>query len=491
LVKILFLFYTSKIKEKISIPEWDRITSIFSGPPPMGNVNRIKPLLSRHLTPARIFLLSFIIIILGGTVLLWQSFSAAKGSLTFIDALFTSTSAVCVTGLVVIDLGQDLSLTGQVITLFLFQVGGLGIITFSTIFFVLMGRGISFKGREIAQSTFLHTPRQDFFLILKSVLWSTFIFESLGTLLLWFRFAKDFPPGQAFYQALYHAVSAFNNCGYSLLGKNLMPYQGDWLVNLTVMGLIVIGGIGFIVQYEILSRLGGKLIKLSVHSKMVLYTTSVLIFLGAFLFYIAEEKNVLGKLPLSNQILTSLFQSITPRTCGFNTVDIGALTNTTLLLLLVLMFIGGSPGSTAGGIKTTSAALLTFLIWNRFRGNETVNLFRRTIPQEIVSRTISIIFASGFLIFLISSILLLTAESNAPPLESRNIFVDYVFETVSAFGTVGLSMGITPTLNGVQKAAIIFMMFIGRVGPLTLAFSLSRRTMKEGITYAEEGVMVG
>jgi trk system potassium uptake protein TrkH len=373
----------------------------------------------------------------------------------------------------------------------LIQIGGLGIITFSTVFFVLMGRSISFKGREIVQSTFLHTPRRDFMVIAKSVLLLTFITEAIGTLLLFFRFSWDNPPGAALYSAVYHTISGFNNAGFSLFSDSLVRYQGDLIVNLTMMGLIVHGGIGFIVQYEVLSWLRGAQKRLSVHTKVVLITTASLIITGALLFYIFERNHIINEVPILTKILSSLFQSVTPRTAGFNTVDIGALTNATILLMLILMFIGASPGSTGGGVKTTSAALLVLMIWNRLRGNEEVNIFNRTIPREIMSRTISIIFASAFSVSLIVSILLIFENGTLAVGESRHFFVEYLFETVSAFGTVGLSMGVTPRLNDVQKYAIILMMFAGRVGPLTLAFSLSRETGKRGRTYAEEGVMVG
>ncbi len=452
---------------------------------------RVKTIFSRILIPSRIFVLSFAAVIIAGGILLWLPFSASKGSLRFVDALFTSTSAVCVTGLVVIDMGKDLTTLGQVISIFLFQIGGLGIITFSTVFFVLMGRGISFKGREIVQSTFLHTPRRDFIVILKSVLWFTFIIESIGVLLLFIRFSLDFPLGTAFYHAVYNSISAFNNCGYSLFSDNLMGYQGDLIINLTIMGLIVHGGIGFIVQYEILSWLRGAKKRLSIHTKIVIITTLILILLGAILFYVFERNHIIQDVPVLNKVLVSLFQSVTPRTAGFNTVDIGLLTNATLLLMIVLMFIGASPGSTGGGVKTTSAALLVMMIWNRMKGNEEVNIFNRTVPREIISRTISIIFASAFSIAIITSVLLIAGRGELPPLESRHFFVEYLFDTVSAFGTVGLSMGVTPKLNDIQKYALILMMFAGRVGPLTLAFSISRDTGKRGMTYAEEGVMVG
>ena len=452
---------------------------------------RIKNFFSKHLSPARIFVLSFAGVIMTGAILLWFPFSATKGHLRFVDALFSSTSAVCVTGLVVIDIGKDLSTLGQVITIFLFQIGGLGIITFSTVFFVLMGRGISFKGREIVQSTFLHTPRRDFVVIAKSVLLFTFITEALGTLFLFIRFSQDFSVGKALYHAIYNAISAFNNCGYSLFSDNLMGYQGDLTVNLTIMGLIVVGGIGFIVQYEVFSKLRGVQKKLSVHTRIVMITTAILILSGAILFYLFERNHIIKGVPVQTKILTSFFQSITPRTCGFNTVDIGLLANDTILLLIVLMFIGASPGSTGGGVKTSSAALLVMLLWNRLKGNEDVNIFNRTIPKEIVSRAISIIFASAFSVAIITSVLLITGGGNLPITESRHFFVEYLFDTVSAFGTVGLSMGITPKLNDLQKYALILMMFAGRVGPLTLAFSLSRSTGRKSLTYAEEGVMVG
>jgi len=466
----------------------------------MGGVEPLKPMkiririrnfFSRSLTPARIFVLSFALVILAGGILLWLPFSVTKGNLRFVDALFSSTSAVCVTGLVVIDIGKDLSTLGQVITIFLFQIGGLGIITFSTVFFILMGRGISFKGRDIVLSTFLHTPRRDFIVILKSVLWFTFIFESLGALLLFIRFSRDFPLGRAFYQAIYHAISAFNNCGYSLFSDSLIGYQGDIIVNITIMGLLIIGGIGFVVQYEVFSKWKGIQKKLSVHTRIVLITTTILILSGTILFYLFERNHILKDIPLQNKILASFFQSITPRTCGFNTVDIGLLTNATILLMIVLMFIGASPGSTGGGVKTTSAALLVMLMCNRLKGNLDVNIFNRTIPREIVSRSISIIFASALSIAIITSVLLIAGGGNLPTMESRHYFVEYLFDTVSAFGTVGLSMGVTPKLNDIQKYALILMMFAGRVGPLTLAFSLSRDTGRKGMTYAEEGVMVG
>jgi trk system potassium uptake protein TrkH len=466
----------------LSLP-WEKRMSL--------NYSKFKTFLSRHLHPARIFILSFAAVILVGAVALWLPFSAAKGRLAFVDALFMSTSGVCVTGLTVVDIGKDLSITGQIITLVLFQIGGLGIITFSVFLFGLMGRGISFKEREIIQSVFMHTPRSDFLGILKTVLLFTLIIEAAGTVLLFIRFSRDFPWTQALYTSVYHAVSAFNNCGYSLFSDSLMRYQGDGIVNATVMALLVLGGIGFIVFHEVIARWRGSQKRVSVHTKLVLITSGFLILSGALLFYAFEGNNILKDLKPGTRLLVCLFQSITPRTCGFNTVDIAQLTNSAILLLMILMFIGASPGSTGGGVKTTSAALLFLMIWNRLKGHDEVNVFNRTIPKEVLTRTISIIIASAFSVCLITSVLLLSGGPDLPSLESRQSFVEYLFEAISAFGTVGLSMGVTPVLNDLQKIAVTVMMFAGRVGPLTLAFSLAAVSSKGRITYAEETVMVG
>ena len=447
--------------------------------------------LSRHLSPERLFILSFAGVILLGGLLLRLPFAAAKTPLPWIDALFQSASAVCVTGLTTINIGEDLGLTGQVILILLFQAGGLGILTFSAVFFVILGRGLASKEHEIMQSVFLYAPRRDLASILKFVFLSTFLYEGAGTLLLWARFSQDFPWGEALYRAVFHSISAFNNCGFSLFSDSLVSYQGDLMINLTVMGLIVAGSIGFIVHYELHMRIFGKQRRLSVHTKVVLTATGVLIAGGALMFFVLENDRILKGLPVQNCMLASLFQSITPRTAGFNTVDIGMLANETILLMLTLMFIGASPGSTGGGVKTTSASLLFLILWSRLRGREEVNVFNRTIPRELLQRTISIILAAALSVCFITSVLLLSADNSGAPTENRHLFVEYVFETISAFATVGLSMNLTPSLNTPQKLAIILMMFAGRVGPLTLAFSLARIATKKSLTYAEEGVMVG
>ncbi|MCX7634532.1 MAG: TrkH family potassium uptake protein [Syntrophales bacterium] len=439
------------------------------------------------LTPARIFILSFATLIVAGAIFLWMPFAAAGERFSFVDALFMSASAVCVTGLATLDIGKDFTPAGQVVTLLLFQIGGLGIITFSVFLFAMMGRGIPFKGREIVQSSFFHTPRRDIISLLKWILTSTLLIEAVGTAILFIRFSGEAPWERALFQALYHAISAFNNCGYSLFSSSLMAYRDDWIINLTIVGLIILGGIGFIVQYELASYLTGTMRRLSLHTKIVLLMTTVLTLIGAILFYLFECHNILKNASWETAFLVSLFQSVTARTCGFNTVDIGALSNGAILVLMILMFIGASPGSTGGGIKTTSFALLVLIIGNRFQGREEVTVFHRSIPREILGRTMSIIFASALCVCIVTVALLL---ADPPTLDhNRQKFVEYLFETISAFGTVGLSMGVTTQLNPIQKLIVILMMFVGRVGPLTLAFALS--TPKRGVVYAEESIMVG
>lgn len=453
-------------------------------------VKRLFLPIAQRLTPARVFILSFALFIFLATAFLCLPAAASGRPLPFIDALFTATSGVCVTGLSVIDIGRDLSPIGQVATLVMFQVGGLGIITFSVLLFSLIGRSLSFKDQEIIQSAFLHTPGRDFMKLIRAIFSITVLIEATGTALLFIRFCRDFPPGKALYYAAYHAISAFNNCGYSLFSSSLVGYRGDAWINIVIMALIILGGIGFIVQLELIAKWRGRIRALSLHSKIVLRATLLLILAGAALFFLFESGNALKNGTLPSALLTSVFQSVTARTCGFNTVDIGLLTNSTLLVLLVLMFIGAAPGSTGGGIKVTSFSLMMLIIWNKIKGREDVSVFNRTIPREILTRTVAILIASALIIFIIVSILLFTHPQNGETAkDSRQYFIVYLFEAVSAFGTVGLSLGITPELSLMQKIAVTVLMFVGRIGPITLAYAWYSR--KTGLAYAEESVMVG
>ncbi len=456
------------------------------------------------MSPARLFVFSFLFLILTGTILLLLPkttyngislidalpFSSKETPLSLVDALFTSASAVCVTGLTVVDLGKELSLFGKTITFFLFQIGGLGIVTFALLFFELLGRNISTVNRDLLKTSFLPQARPDLFRIIHWVLLFTFVIEFSGAVLLFLRFKNLFPFWDAAGYAVYHAVSAFNNCGYALFSDSLVLFKQDYLVNITVIILIFFGGIGFYTLYEIVQIVLGKKSRLSLNARLILFTSLFLIIFGAAFFLFFENHNQLEGLTTKDKVLAATFQSVTARTCGFNTIDISSLTNASILILFLLMFIGASPGSTGGGIKTSSFAVIILLIISALKGEENISLKNRSLSAEDVRKAIGLVFSAILLIFISVSLLIFFADSELKfSSDNRGLFIKYLFEVVSAFGTVGLSMGITPELNVLQKLIIIITMFIGRVGPLTFVYSLHSR--KKGLKYAEEKVMIG
>ena len=455
--------------------------------------NRLKNFTLRFLTPERTLILSFLIMILMGTSLLSIPYAARGKSPALIDALFTATSAVCVTGLIVVDTGSFYSQFGQTIILILIQVGGLGIMTFSVFFYLLLGRSIGFRDRRIIQDTFSQFPIRNIYVLLKSVFLYTMVIEFFGALLLFIGWNSHFPLMTALYFSLFHAISAFCNAGFSLFSDSFVGFQNNILVNLSVTSLIILGGIGFIVLREIFDiGLRRNLpLRLSLHSKVVLTTTTALVVLATLFIFFIERDNSLLKFPMGEQILISYFQSITSRTAGFNTIPMVSLSNATCFILVILMFIGASPGSCGGGIKTTNLATLVSLAFNRYKGRSHANVFKRTIPNETVSRSISIILASALAVTIITIFLLITQLGDLSHTESRGLFLEYLFETVSAFGTVGLSMGVTTKLDSPGKLIIIAMMLLGRLGPLTLAFAMARRAKKVEFQYAEENIIVG
>ncbi len=452
-----------------------------------------KKLPQRLLSPERTLILSFLIIILVGTSLLSLPIAARPESASFIDALFTATSAVCVTGLIVVDTGSFYSHFGQVVILILIQVGGLGIMTFSVFFYLLLGRSIGIRDRRIIQDTFSQFPIRNIYALLKSVFLYTIAIEFVGALLLFIGWIDSFPLMTALYFSLFHAISAFCNAGFSLFSDNFVGFQSNILVNLSITSLIILGGIGFIVLKEMVG-IGFRKntpLRISLHSKVVFTTTAALITLGTLFMFFIERDGSLLTFPFGEQILISYFQSVTSRTAGFNTIPMASLSNATLFLLIIFMFIGASPGSCGGGIKTTNLATLFSLAVNRYKGGERANLFKRTVPHETVSRSISIILASVLAVTIITVFLLTTQLGDLSHTESRGLFLDYLFETVSAFGTVGLSMGVTTKLDTAGKLIIIAMMLLGRLGPLTLAFAMARRVKESQFQYAEENIIVG
>jgi trk system potassium uptake protein len=457
----------------------------------MASKNRV---LKMH--PAALVLGSFLLLILAGTILLKLGISTTSGHIAWIDALFTVTSAVCVTGLVVVDTGTFFTPFGQSVILTLIQIGGLGVMTISVALFTWIGRSISIRHRMVMQDLFAHTPRQDIYHLVRSVIVFTLATEIVGAFLLTIHWSREMPLSQALYNGVFHSISAFCNAGFALYSDGLVQYSGDWLLNLTICGLIVIGGIGFPVLYDLQSLLQNRRARhtgLSVQTKTVLLTTLILIVAGALMFALLENGGqVMSGRTLSQHILIPLMQSITCRTAGFNSVDIGALREVTIVMMIFLMFVGASPGSCGGGVKTTTLALLTLFTISRIRRKRRVNMFKKSIPEATVTRSMSLIILSTVIIVLVVFMLLVSDTFMMQGGEQTKInTLQYLFETVSAFGTVGLSMGITPMLSTWDKYWIVLVMIIGRVGVLTFSYIVVGSDATSGKEYSEENMMIG
>ena len=393
---------------------------------------------------------SFVLTILAGGIFLHAPFSLREGHISIIDALFTATSAVCVTGLSVVDIGTRFNTTGQMILLLMIQLGGLGIMTYTTVVMLLLGKKLSFRGKEAIQGTLSYKLGQGLLSLIKNVFLVTILFEGIGLIFLFIRWSFFFPPREALYNALFHSVSAFCNAGLSLFSRSLMDFRDDPWINAVMVLLIISGGLGFVVVQDIRQYINNRLTRkkrarLSLHSRIVLVTTSSLVLSGLVIFLMLEWRHALSGVPFGEKILISLFQSVTPRTAGFNTMDYNLLTNGTLLFTIFFMFIGASPGSTGGGIKTTSFAVLLAMALAKWKNRSETFIFGRTVPAGAVSRTISIFLASILLVILSTLALMITDAGDIPVTESRGLFIQYLFETVSAFGTVGLSTGVTPS----------------------------------------------
>jgi trk system potassium uptake protein TrkH len=442
----------------------------------------------RRLRPGTVVILSYVVAVCLGSVLFSFDFASTGGRLSFADALFTSTSAFCVTGLTVVDTGKDLSSIGQVLLLLMIQTGGLGFMTFSVFLFLTLGLGVSSRERVMLQESFANAPIGDLYTLLKSIFLFSFLIEAGGAVVLLLHWLHQFSPGRAAYLAVFHSISAFCNAGFSPFPESLMSFRGDLVVNLTFMVLIILGGLGFFVLYELslLRSLKLRRMQFSLHSRMVLCATAVLILFGAVSFYLLESHHRLGGLPLGEKVLASFFQSVTARTAGFNTTDTSLLSSATLFILLFLMFTGASPGSCGGGIKTTSVAALVALMYNRVKGRGVVNLFRRTIPGEVVTRAAAIVLLAILTISFFAALLMMSQ-----PKATTEHFLQYLFEAFSAFGTVGLSMGATANLNVLGKLILVVLMLLGRVGLLTVAYAVVGREARVTIQYNQENVMIG
>lgn len=441
----------------------------------------------RFLGATEVFVLSFAVAILLGALALMLPSSTISGDIRFIDALFTSTSAVCVTGLTVLDTATYFTRSGQFIIMCLIQLGGLGIMTFSIVLLILSGRRMSLRDKMILQDAFVPAPIVEVPSLVRRLLLSTFAIEGLGALALYL-----FTPDRTFFAAIFHSVSAFCNAGFALKSTNLMAYRYNAGINLTICCLIVLGGLGFFTHIDLARRVGRRSRgALSAHSRLVLTVTAALILVGAFGFYVFEAGNVLAGDDFSGVFLASLFQSVTARTAGFNTVEFGHLASATLFWIILLMFIGASPGSTGGGIKTTTFGILLAMAKSRYRGDDGVSIFKRTVPDETVSKALFILILAFAIVTVASLALAATETGDEPYRRSETRFIEVMFEVVSAFGTVGLSTGITPGLSGLGKFILVLVMFVGRVGPLSIAAIVGQRRGAAKYRYAEENVMVG
>jgi trk system potassium uptake protein TrkH len=437
--------------------------------------------------PAQILAISFAGAILVGTLLLMLPFCSVSGRLSLIDALFTSTSAICVTGLVVADTATRFTLFGQIVILVLIQLGGLGIMTFSTMVLLAAGRPITIHDRIMVQEGYHPGSPRSFKSLIKNIFVFTAVIEGAGFILLSFRFLRDQAWPKALFSSLFHAVSGFCNAGFSVYSNNLMDFRGDVFINLVMAHLIILGGLGFLVIGEAVKAGSGLLkrtrVKLSLHSKMVLTSTTILILGSFFIFLFLEKNQALSSFTWKDKILASFFQVVTPRTAGFNTIDMATLGSASVLLLMLLMFIGASPGSTGGGVKTSTFGVVLAFIRSKVAARDSVHMFYRTIPQDNVVRAFTLISLSLSLVFIAGFIILI----NQPGMLMRNVF----FEVFSGFGTVGLSLGITPELSALSKVTVILLMYAGRIGPLTLLLAFSRRRALGRYEYIEERVLIG
>jgi potassium uptake TrkH family protein len=451
-------------------------------------VQYLPELLKDQKNTARFLVYSFLSIIAAGTVLLMLPGATKNGQgLVFIDALFTSTSAVCVTGLIVVDTATHFTLFGEVVIMTLIQLGGIGIITFATFLFLFISGGLRVGQMNTLKEMIAEKNTSLVAATLKKVMGFTFLVEAIAVIVYYISWDIEFTSqGERFLFSVFHAISAFCNAGFSLFTNSLADAQNatNWPINITTMVLIVLGGLGFTVVWELIQNRKKQKIwrrHLSIHTRVVLVTTGILIMTGTVLIFILEWDKALSGYSIADKFLLSLFQSITTRTAGFNTLDIGALGIPALLGMLILMLIGGSPASTAGGIKTTTFAVLVRSMTMTIRGNSRMEVFRRTIPSSVIFRAMTVILLAVSCIS-ISTILLTVVEDHA--------FVDLLFEEVSAFATVGLSRGITADLSSWGKSIIIVSMFLGRVGILTFMVAFASRVDNRKYRYPEENIMV-
>ncbi|MCF7619651.1 TrkH family potassium uptake protein [Bacillus sonorensis] len=431
-------------------------------------------------SPSQLLVLVFLFFILLGTLLLKLPL-ATHVPMSWIDTLFTAASAMTVTGLAVVDTGRDFTLFGQLMILILIQVGGLGIMSFAVLIFIMLGKKIGLKERLLIQQSLNQTSIGGIIKLIRSLFFYSFSIEILAMAILAFQWVPEYGWNRGMFYSLFHSVSAFNNAGFSIWPDSLMRYEGNPLVNIVITLLFITGGIGFTVLSDIWHKRNFK--QLSLHSKLMIWGTFIINIMAMIIVFSLEYQNqkTLGTLPLDEKLWGSYFQAVTPRTAGFNTLDIGSLHESTLTLMLLLMFVGAGSASTGGGIKLTTFIVILLSAASFLKGKNRISIARKTIKDKAVIRSLAISTIS--ILFILSAVFILNITEPKP-------FLHILFEIVSAFGTVGLSMGITAELSPVGKLLIAFIMFLGKLGPLTLAFSLARPE-QENIRYSSEDILTG
>ncbi|MDA1354349.1 MAG: hypothetical protein O3A01_07800 [bacterium] len=453
----------------------------------VGRLSHINVLFKHlHFNPAQIFLLGFVLAIFVGALLLSLPIAHKTQTVpTFLDALFIATSAVCVTGLATLDIGSYYSGFGQLVILILIQLGGLGIMTFYVLLTLMLNKKLSHNETREIQESFMSSGSHETGGIIRQIVTFTLGFELLGALLLYIFWQNKFAsPLETLYYAVFHSISAYCNAGFSLFSDSLGRFATHSPTLLIISALIILGGIGFPVMLSLFhhdyDRFGFSRFRLQ--TKLPILVSAVLIVIGLLVILLGEYATGLAGYSLSEKIMLSLFHSVSARTAGFSAMDISVFGPATLWIVMLLMFIGASPGSTGGGIKTSTFGVLMVALWETMNGRQRIELFGRTISTANVFKAISIIVVSALVIMVFFYILLVTEAAD---------FMGTYFETISAFGTVGLSLGMTPFLSEFGKIAVIGLMFVGRVGPLTVAFALSRRKSKPNYKFPEERILLG
>jgi trk system potassium uptake protein TrkH len=440
----------------------------------------------RSPTPAQVIVLSFFLAVIVGTFILSLPVAHTRDhQVSVAEALFTATSAVCVTGLIVLDIATEWSRFGQTVVMLLIKVGGLGILTLGALLALATGRRLGYEERLRLQMQTNALNTGGIVRLVRNIVLFTVVAELAGVLVLYPRFAGIHGPLEGLFYALFHSISAFNNAGFALYEDGLMRYVEDPLVSLTLAALFIIGGLGFTVGLDLLTRYRQKMpLLLSLHTKMVLLMTGLLLLLGTLVFAVLEWTNpaTLGPLSLSGKLLASFFQAATPRTAGFNSLDYGVMSTPTIVFTMLLMFIGGSPGSTAGGIKTVTFLVLIGSTWMLSRGRGQLVLFHRRIDANTVIKASVIATMGVMLVGAAFTVLAITDPAVAP--------LPLLFETVSAFSTVGLSMGVTGELGEAGRSVIIGLMFLGRVGLLTFALALVEKQPERNLQYPAEDIVM-